>query len=240
MSVALTIREETVDGRDLYAAMDLTGDYSSWIKYQISRFQLVEGRDFTVFMNNHENPLGGRPTTKHNLTLTVAKRIALSQNSEAARKAHEALIKVEDAWNSPEQSLARALQLAGRIIAKHEENKLVLMRQIATLQPKGEVYDRLNSAEDDRNIRTTLMMLGLPQKATIESMITKKILYRDSKNKLTPYAYYGPTGLGWFRVINPEDQKEPGRFWKQTVVTAQGRLALAQRYAKSDALVRTK
>lgn len=222
---------ETIDARDLHDMLKVGKYFPTWMRAQIDRFQLVEPSDFKVKTFSGENPLGGRPRIEYTLSLSTAKRIALGQNSEAARQAHAALIQLENDWNSPEKTMARAVQFATQILARHEEQKKELFAQVLMLTPKAEVYDRLNASDDDRNIRTTLQMLGLPEMATIIKMIDDRILYRDSKEVLTPYAeYLGPAGQGWFRVINPEDKNRPGKFWKQTVVTAAGRIALAKRY----------
>ncbi len=40
---------ETVDARDLHAFLEISKDYTSWVKAQIRRAQLIENEDFVLF-----------------------------------------------------------------------------------------------------------------------------------------------------------------------------------------------
>lgn len=92
---------QTVNGRDLHAGLNLRKDYTDWVKAQIKRVRLVEGRDFEVFPQKGEHPQGGRPTSEYHFTIEAAKHIAMMCGTdkgfevrdyflECERRAHQA------------------------------------------------------------------------------------------------------------------------------------------------------
>jgi phage anti-repressor protein len=76
----------TVNARDLYAYLDLTKPYATWIKTQLRRAHLIENRDYVVFSLEGKNPQGGRPASEHHLTFDAAKHVAMMSS---ATKGHE-------------------------------------------------------------------------------------------------------------------------------------------------------
>lgn len=95
--IAVTYRngKEWVDARDLHGAMSVPKDYTSWIKYRIDQYKLVEGDDYEVFTKIGENPLGGRPATEYALTLDTAKELAMIENNDSGRAIRKYFIGVE-------------------------------------------------------------------------------------------------------------------------------------------------
>jgi phage anti-repressor protein len=77
----------TVNARDLYAYLELSGDYSLWIRRALKRANLVENVDFIVYYQAVENPKGGRPLSEHHLSFDAAKHVAMMSS---ATKGHEA------------------------------------------------------------------------------------------------------------------------------------------------------
>lgn len=60
---------------------------------------------------------GGRPAVNHQLTIDMAKQLCMIQRTEIGRKFRQYFIQVEEAWNSPEAVMARALQFANQQLA---------------------------------------------------------------------------------------------------------------------------
>lgn len=89
--------QEWVDARELHGAMAVPKDFTSWIKYRIEQYRLVEGEDYEVFTKIGENPLGGRPATEYALTLDTAKELAMIENNDSGRAIRKYFISVEKA-----------------------------------------------------------------------------------------------------------------------------------------------
>ena len=66
-----------VNARDLYAFLEVKKDFSNWIKKQIGRARLVEGRDYIIFAQKGKNTGRGRSSLEYHLTIDAAKHIAM-------------------------------------------------------------------------------------------------------------------------------------------------------------------
>ena len=66
-----------VNARDLHAFLEVKKDFSDWIKKQIERARLLEGRDYIIFPQKGENTGRGRSSLEYHLTIEAAKHIAM-------------------------------------------------------------------------------------------------------------------------------------------------------------------
>ena len=112
-----------------------------------------EGKDFYSFLS--KTPESGRPATDHQLTIDMAKQLCMIQRTEIGRKFREYFIEIEEAWNSPEAVMARALRIANKELEKVkretealEEQNAVQSQQIMELQPKASYYDLVLNCKD--------------------------------------------------------------------------------------------
>lgn len=68
---------ESVDGRVLHTNLGLESEYAAWIKTWLRKANLVNHRDYEVFVSEVKNPKGGRPTLEYALSVEAAKCIAM-------------------------------------------------------------------------------------------------------------------------------------------------------------------
>ena len=116
----------TVSGRTLHAALKVETRYNDWF-LRMCRYGFTEGKDFYSFLSKSDQ---GRPSTDHAITIAMAKELCMLQRSEMGRRFRQHFIAIEEAWNSPEKVMERALQIArqraieaeARIFALAEEN----------------------------------------------------------------------------------------------------------------------
>lgn len=141
----------TVLGRDLHAALGVNTAYNDWFP-RMCAYGFIEGRDFYSFLSESH---GGRPAVNHHITVNMAKEICMIQRSDAGRKIRQYFISIEDAWNSPEAVMARALQYANSqldMVKRSNEELLetvsVQKQQIAEMQPKASYYDIVLNCPD--------------------------------------------------------------------------------------------
>ena len=107
----------TVSARDLYEFLEATERFNSWFD-RMKQYGLTEGEDFSgckVF-----NTLARQELDDYQLTIDTAKQIAMLQRNEKGTQARKYFIQVENAWNSPERVMARALEIAHKTIATLE------------------------------------------------------------------------------------------------------------------------
>ena len=130
-----------MSGRDLHAALEVKTAYKDWFP-RMCDYGFEEGTDFCSFLSEST---GGK-TCKQiiSLLLQMAKELCMIQRSEAGRKFRQYFIKVEEAWNSPEAVMARALQFANNQLSLVKKQNLELLetvavqnQQIAEMKPKA-------------------------------------------------------------------------------------------------------
>ena len=141
----------TVNGSDLHDALQVKTAYKDWFP-RMCEYGFFEGTDFCSFLSESS---GGRPAVNHQLTIDMAKQLCMIQRTEIGRKFRQYFIQVEEAWNSPEAVMARALQFANQQLAllKHQNMELtdtiaVQNQQILEMKPKVSYYDVVLNCKD--------------------------------------------------------------------------------------------
>lgn len=113
-----------------------------------------------------------------------------------------------------EQIVANALIVAQNIIAARD-------RQIEEMKPKADYFDALVDRKLNTSFRDTAKELGIGEKRFI-AFLTGKYVYRDSNNKLRPYAAYTTTENKLF-VVKEFRAKNSDHAGIQTLITPKGR-----------------
>jgi len=121
----------TISGRDLHHNLEIGTEYSKWFERMIE-YGFTEGLDFSSFLTEST---GGRPATDHALTIPMAKEIAMLQRNEKGKQIRQYLIKLEEAWNTPEAVMSRALKMADTTIRNLQTDKAMLSAQIEAEKP---------------------------------------------------------------------------------------------------------
>ena len=141
----------TVNGRDLHDALQVKTAYKDWFP-RMCEYGFSEGTDFCSFLSKSS---GGRPAVNHQLTIDMAKQLCMIQRTDIGRKFRQYFIQVEDAWNSPEAVMARALKFANQQLAllRHQNMELTdtiaaQNQQILEMKPKVSYYDVVLNCKD--------------------------------------------------------------------------------------------
>lgn len=127
---------------------------------------------------------------------------------------------------SPEELMAKALQVAQKTLEEREarigvlaaENSaLTVEKQI--LKPKADYFDELVDRNLLTNFRETAKQLSIKQNDFVNFLLEKKYVYRDKRGKLLPYA---DSNKGLFEVKECFNEKTQ---WcgTQTLITPKGR-----------------
>lgn len=161
----------------------------------------------------------GRPGNDAQLTIEMAKELCMLQRNDRGKQARLYFIELENAWNTPEMVMSRALRMAEQNLrtAMQENSKLTVAVQ--TMQPKAEYFDELVSRNLLTNFRETAKQLGIGPKTFIAFLLDKKYLYRDKRGRLMPYE---DKNAGLFEIKESYNDKTK---WAgtQTLVTPKGR-----------------
>ena len=200
----------TVLGRDLHAMLEIETRYNDWFP-RMCEYGFEEGKDFYSFLS--KNPEGGRPKQEHQLTIAMAKELCMLQRSEKGKQCRQYLIAIEEAWNTPEQLMARALRVADETIKS-------LTAELESAAPKVQYFDTLVDRNLLTNFRDTAKELHVAPKAFINFLLEKGYIYRDNKSRLRPYQAHAEKGLFEVKEFASEFNNKAGI---QTLITPKGR-----------------
>jgi len=108
---------QTTSARALHEFLEVDSNYTTWFK-RMAEYGFIGGIDFIPFT---EESTGGRPSENHEITIDMAKEIAMLQRTDKGKQARQYFIELEKKWNSPELVMARALKMADVKILELEQ-----------------------------------------------------------------------------------------------------------------------
>ena len=220
MNDLITINYEserpTVSGRELHEALEVNTRYNDWFNRMVE-YGFTENEDF--YSNLSKTSDGGRPSTDHQLTIPMAKELCMLQRNEKGKQFRQYFIKVEEAWNSPEMIMKRALEIANENVKKLQITVSSLSVDNEIMRPKADYFDELVERNTLTNFRETAKQLQVGEKVFIKYLLDHKYIYRDKRGKIMPYA---DKNNGLFEVKESFNEKTK---WSgtQTLVTPKGR-----------------
>lgn len=213
----------TVSGRELHEALEVKTAYKDWFP-RMCEYGFTEGEDFNLLKNEQvrteENRQVSRELTDHQLTIPMAKEICMLQRSEKGKQFRQYFIRVEEAWNSPEMIMKRALEIANEKVKALQVSVSQLTVDKQIMQPKADYFDELVDRNLLTGIRETAKELKVKQNTFVNFLLDKKYLYRDKKGKLMPYAK--PMENGLFEVKEFSNEKT-GFSSTQVFITPKGK-----------------
>ena len=213
----------TVSGRELHEALEVKTAYKDWFP-RMCEYGFTEGEDFNPLKNEQVRTEGNRQVsrelTDHQLTIPMAKEICMLQRSEKGKQFRQYFIRVEEAWNSPEMIMKRALEIANEKVKALQVSVSQLTVDKQIMQPKADYFDELVDRNLLTGIRETAKELKVKQNTFVNFLLDKKYLYRDKKGKLMPYAK--PMENGLFEVKEFSNE-ETGFSSTQVFITPKGK-----------------
>lgn len=117
----------TLSARELHGFLEVTERFSNWFD-RMNQYGFTENHDYVgckVF-----NTQAHQELQDYQITLEMAKEIAMIQRSEKGKEARQYFIQLEKKWNSPECVMNRALEYS-----KKQLEKLMLENQ--EMKPKA-------------------------------------------------------------------------------------------------------
>lgn len=123
--------EARVNARDLHDALNVKARFNDWITRMIE-YGFTEGIDFYSFLSKTKN--GGRPSVEYNLTISMAKEVAMLQRNEKGKEVRNYFIQVEDRYkklaNDPSYQMALGLKASQLLLDQKDQI-------IAEMKPKA-------------------------------------------------------------------------------------------------------
>ncbi|MCD7724913.1 MAG: phage antirepressor KilAC domain-containing protein [Clostridiales bacterium] len=134
---------QTVSARELHEKLNIESNFTTWFK-RMCEYGFVEGKDF---FPKKEESTGGRPAVDFDITIRCGKEICMIQRSEIGRTIRNYFLDLEDAWNTPEQVMARALKMADRTIESLKTENAALVEDNQRMKPKEIFADAVSTSK---------------------------------------------------------------------------------------------
>lgn len=99
----------TLSARQLHEFLEVGSKYNDWFK-RMCEYGFNENLDYRAITQKRVTAQGNETKfMDHEITLDMAKEIAMLQRNERGKEARQYFIEVEKQWNSPERIIARGL-----------------------------------------------------------------------------------------------------------------------------------
>lgn len=149
--------EIRISGRQLHMALDVTTRYNDWFP-RMCEYGFSEGKDFYSKMSK-TSEVGGRPSTDHLMTLSMAKEIAMLQRTERGKEVRRYFIQIEEDWNTPEKVVARALVYSNKMLSDARAQLSAAQHQLALDTPKVRFAESVAGSDGSILIRELAKIL---------------------------------------------------------------------------------
>lgn len=136
----------TLSARELHEFLEIKTEFAKWMQ-RMCEYGFDENHDYRVFVKNDDNSKGGRPSTDYEITLDMAKEIAMIQRSEKGKEVRQYFLELERKWNSPEAVMNRALEYSRKQLKTLMDKNQVLVEENTQMKPKAVFADAVATSE---------------------------------------------------------------------------------------------
>lgn len=228
----------TLSARELHEFLEVKSKYADWFK-NMSAYGFEENIDYRTISKNLEN--GGRKKD-HEITLDMAKEIAMIQRSEKGKQIRQYFLELERKWNSPEAVMNRALEYSRKqvqaLLQTNEklelENKMK-DQQLNELKPKADYYDQILQSKSLVLISQIAKDYGYGAPTMNKKLHELGVQYKQGGQWLL-YSKYQNKGYTHSRTINITRSDGRSDVRMQTEWTQKGRLFLYELLKKNGIL----
>lgn len=178
---------KVVMGRELHEKLGIKTAYKDWFP-RMCEYGFAEGTDFSVLLKNEQNPLGGRPSMNHIMTLDMAKHIAMIQRTPQGMAIRQKLIELEK--ESTQQIMAPMSKELQAIFVL--DNRTVQLDQRVTALENNAVidYGQQRTLANAVNHRVIVDVLGGKNSPAYEDVHVRGRVFCECNKDLQ----------NWFRV----------------------------------------
>lgn len=189
----------TLSARELHEFLEIQTRFNVWFPRMIE-YGFNENVDYRRVSQKCATLGGMQEKIDYEISLDMAKEIAMIQRNEKGRQARQYFIEVEKKWNSPEYVMNRALEISRQQVEK-------LMLENKELKPKAEFFDAVADSKNAIQMSEVAKVLNYPgygRNRLFEFLREKKILMPNNQ----PYQKY--VDCGYFRVVEQKYTKPNG------------------------------
>ncbi len=219
--------QPTVSGRELHEALEIKTEYKKWFE-RMSEYGFAENEDFVKVTQKCLTSSTGQNVTDHQLTIPMAKEICMLQRNDKGKEFRRYFIKVEEAWNSPDMVMKRALEFADKRIAE-------LTARITEDQPKVVLANAVECSKSSILIGDLAKLLRqngvqIGQNRLFERLRNDGYLIKHGSSKNMPTQRYMELGLFEVKESTVNNPDGTIRITKTTKVTGKGQTYFVNKF----------
>lgn len=222
--------QPTVSARDLHEQLNIGTAFKDWFP-RMCEYGFEEGKDFCSKMSE-TSAKGGRPAKDANITVDMAKQICMIQRTPEGKECRQYFIDLENAWNTPEQIMARALKMASQSIESLKDRCKFLGGQIVEqqkvieeLQPKANYVDLILSSKSLVTTTQIAKDYGMSARA-LNKLLNQLCVQYKVNGQWVLYSKYQNCGYVHSKTIDITRSDGKPDVKMQTEWTQKGRLFL--------------
>lgn len=189
----------TLSARELHEFLEIQTRFNVWFPRMIE-YGFNENVDYRRVSQKCATLGGMQEKVDYEISIDMAKEIAMIQRNEKGRQARQYFIEVEKKWNSPEYVMNRALEISRQQVER-------LMLENKELKPKAEFFDAVADSKNAIQMSEVAKVLNYPgygRNRLFEFLREKKVLMSNNQ----PYQKY--VDCGYFRVVEQKYTKPNG------------------------------
>lgn len=138
--------QQLVSARNLHEFLEVTERFQQWFDKKVEKYNFKKNKDFIGCKVFHA--LAKQEIQDYLLTLPMAKEISMIQNNEKGKQARQYFIKCEEAWNSEDMILSRALEIQNKKVLTYKEHIEELETKIQEDAPRVAFAESIEKAAD--------------------------------------------------------------------------------------------
>ena len=232
----------TLSARELHEFLGIKTKYKDWFPRMVA-YGFDENVDYRTMAQKRATAQGNETTyNDHEITLDMAKEIAMIQRSEKGKQVRQYFLELERKWNSPEAVMNRALEYSRKQVQtllqtneKLELENKIQSQQINELKPKASYYDVVLNCKDLLSISVIAKDYGWSAIRLNEYLHKKGVQFKQGKTWLLyqKYAVKGYTSTKTHEYLGNDGANHTN---VHTYWTQKGRLFIYD-LLKSDGIV---
>lgn len=141
----------TLSARELHEFLEVKTSFKDWFP-RMCEYGFNESQDFNPLKNEQVRLEGNRQVKRtvqdYEITLDMAKEIAMIQRSDKGKEVRQYFLELERRWNSPEAVMNRALEYSRRQVKALMEEKQGLIEENKELKPKALFADAVSASNE--------------------------------------------------------------------------------------------
>lgn len=151
--------EQLVSARDLHKFLEIKTRFNDWF-LRMCEYGFVENKDYIAITQKRVTAQGNETTyTDYLMKISMAKEISMLQRNEKGKEAREYFIKCEEAWNSEDMIMARAMEIQNKKILNYREEVKKLEAKLEEQKPQVMFAEAVTASKDSILIRELAKIL---------------------------------------------------------------------------------